>query len=327
MMKWLEKHLRKYAVRNLSLMIIICYGFGYILQSVNPAFLGYLTLNPYAILHGQIWRLFTWILIPPGSSSFIFVLIAMMFYYSLGTSLENVWGTWRYNVYIFSGLIFTIIGSFVTMLLMYVLYGSELNSVTAPVVFSNLAWSFSTYYIMLSIFLAYAATFPDAVVLLMFLLPVKVKWLGIVDAVIIAYDFVRNAASGRWFVCIAIGCSLLNFVLFFLGSRDLRRLRPSEIKRRNDFKRAMNGSGAGAGASARGGQGAAQRIRPNLSSSGVVHRCAICGKTQADDPTLEFRYCSKCEGTYEFCQDHLFSHIHAKNGSAPAPGNWTGPEV
>lgn len=56
-----------------------------------------------------------------------------------------------------------------------------------------------------------------------------------------------------------------------------------------------------------------------MNPRGAVHRCAICGRTELDDPNLEFRYCSKCEGNYEFCQDHLFLHIHAKDGKGPLP--------
>ena len=42
------------------------------------------------------------------------------------------------------------------------------------------------------------------------------------------------------------------------------------------------------------------------------HKCAICGRTELDSPELEFRYCSKCEGNYEYCSDHLFTHEHVR---------------
>lgn len=107
-----ERKFGKYAIRNLSLVLIVCYGCGYLLQMINPAFLQYLYLNPYHIIfHGQIWRLFTWLIVPPSSFDF-FTLLMLYFYYSLGTTLERTWGTYRYNVYIFSGVLFTVVGAF-----------------------------------------------------------------------------------------------------------------------------------------------------------------------------------------------------------------------
>ena len=96
-----EKKFGKYAIRNLSLVLILCYACGYLIQFVNSGFLHYLTLNPYAILHGQVWRLVTWIIVPPDASNLFFVLIMLYFYFSIGTTLENTWGTYRYNLYIF----------------------------------------------------------------------------------------------------------------------------------------------------------------------------------------------------------------------------------
>ena len=114
-----EKKFGKYAIKNLSLTLIMCYAAGYVIELVIPGLFYYLTLNPYAIMRGQIWRLVTWILIPPESSNLFFVLLMLYFYYSLGTSLERTWGTYRYNVYIFSGMLFTIIGSFLMMVYCY----------------------------------------------------------------------------------------------------------------------------------------------------------------------------------------------------------------
>ena len=98
-------------------MLLLCYAVGYIIEAVNIGFLQYLTLNPYAILHGEVWRLVTWILIPPsslgGSMGIFFVCIMLLFYYNIGTTLERTWGTYRYNVYLFSGMLFAVVGSFV----------------------------------------------------------------------------------------------------------------------------------------------------------------------------------------------------------------------
>ena len=101
-----EKKFGKYAVKNLSLVLIICYACGYLIQFTNPYMLNYLYLNPYEIIfRGQIWRLVTWLIVPPSGFDF-FTLLMLYFYYSLGTTLERTWGTYRYNVYIFSGVLF-----------------------------------------------------------------------------------------------------------------------------------------------------------------------------------------------------------------------------
>ena len=113
-----EKKFGKYAIPNLTMILIMCYVAGYVIELMGKAagnnLLGFLTLDPYRILHGQVWRLVTWVIVPPESLD-IFTIIMLFFYYSLGTALERTWGTYRYNVYIFSGMLFTIIGSFLCM--------------------------------------------------------------------------------------------------------------------------------------------------------------------------------------------------------------------
>ena len=107
-----EKKFGKYAIHNLTMVLIMCYVAGYVIELMGSAagnnLLGFLTLDPYRILHGQIWRLVTWVIVPPDSLD-IFTIIMMLFYYNLGTVLERNWGTYRYNVYIFSGMLFTIL--------------------------------------------------------------------------------------------------------------------------------------------------------------------------------------------------------------------------
>ncbi len=271
-----EKRFGKYAISNLSLILILCYVVGYFIELVNADFLLYLTLNPYAILHGQIWRIFTWIIIPPSSLD-PFTIIMLLFYYNIGTSLERTWGTYRYNVYLLSGMLFTVLGSFVWLAIEYFVGG--------PVM--NLSYIyFSTYYINMSIFLAFAATFPEVQVLLMFIIPVKVKWLGILYGLVLVYDFLF---AGSLVTRIAIASSLLSFVIFFFTSRSHIHMSPKQMKRRAEFK---------------------QDIRRN--SRVTKHKCAICGQTEDDDPSLEFRFCSKCNGNYEYCQQHLFTHTHVQ---------------
>jgi len=284
-----EKKFGKYAIRNLSLVLILCYAIGYVIAFIDGKsganILGYLTLNPYAILHGQVWRLFTWILVPPGTLD-PFTIIMLFFYYSIGTSLESAWGTYRYNVYLFSGMLFTILGSFLWMGLEYLFASGEIAPMVAAVHFGIYAGMFSTFYVNMSIYLAYAATFPNAQVLFMMIVPVKVKWLGIIYGAMLAYNFIF---SGSIILRIVIASSLLNFVIFFFTSRNHIHMSPKQMKRRAEFR---------------------QDIRRNAPIT--KHKCAICGQTDQDDVNLEFRFCSKCNGNYEYCQNHLFTHTHVK---------------
>ncbi len=287
----LERKFGKYAISNISLYLILCYACGYLLRLINPMFLNYLTLNPYMILHGQVWRLVTWILVPPSGLD-LFTIIMLYFYYSIGTNLERTWGTFYYNLYLFMGMVFTVIGSFVVMGVSYLpSFGisSLLSENGAQAYFALVAGSFSTYYINMSIFLGFAATFPNVQVLLMFILPIKVKWLGIAYAVLLGVQFIQSGFIGK----IIIGASLLNFVVFFLLTRSNLRMRmsPKQVKRRHEYKREV------------------KKARPVSISK---HKCVVCGKNSEDNPEAEFRFCSKCNGNYEYCQDHLFTHTHVK---------------
>ncbi len=296
-----EKKFGKYAIPHLATLLIICYAAGYIIQLINSEFMYYLTLNPYAILHGQVWRLVTWIIVPPASGNIFLTFIMLYFYWSLGTTLEHIWGTYRFNVYMFSGIFFTIIGSFAAMGLVYLFYGEAwglADPAVASLVFNAGSLFFNTEHINLAIFLAMAATLPDMQVLVMFIVPVKMKWMGIVYAVIAIWQFFTPAQVivGGMLVLdcsifnrAGILASLLNFIVFFLTNKT--RLRsPKQIKRQVVYKREVQHS-----------------TRAN-----AHHKCAICGRTDETNPELEFRYCSKCNGNYEYCQDHLFTHTHVQ---------------
>ena len=279
----LERKFGRFGIPNLTIYMIVCYVIGYALMIVNPGILNWLSLEPAYILRGQVWRLVTWVLYPPSTSGVLWFAIAVLFfYYPIGTSLERTIGTFKYTLYILSGVIFTIFGAFI----LYFLLGGN-------VLVGNV---FSTYYISLSTFLAYAMCYPDMQVLLMFIIPVKMKWMAIFYVVIVVYEMIQYVMAGAWYLVIPIVASLLNFIIFYFGTKDFSRYNPKEIHRRNEFRRAMEPQG---------------RMKSG-SGSVTKHKCAICGRTELDDPNLEFRFCSRCNGNYEYCQDHLFTHTHVK---------------
>lgn len=276
----LERKIGKYAIPNLSLWLVVTYALGYLMMYMTPGIISYLMLEPAMVLRGQVWRLVTWVLIPPSTGNIFFYIIMIMLYYSLGTALERTWGTFRFNVYIFGGMIFTVIGAFVA-------YG--FLSVTGGLTI-GIGYYVTTYYINMAIFLAFAVCFPNMQILLWFIIPVRMKWMAYVYAALTIYDFVTTGAVGR----ISIAAALLNFLIFYLSTRKYQRVSPKEVHRKYVFKTQMRDA------------------EMRHSGSVTKHKCAVCGRTEKDDPTLEFRFCSKCDGNYEYCQDHLFTHEHIK---------------
>ena len=275
----LERKLGRFAIPNLTVYLLVGYVIGFGIVNLMRDMVGYLTLEPALILRGQVWRLISWVLIPP-TDNLISLVFLVLLYYSLGTALERTWGSFRYNVYIFSGLLFTVLAVFGLYAFYYFRYGVEVPLSAVGLIGTN--------YITMSIFLAFAVIYPDMEVMLYFILPIKMKWMALVYVVLAGYDFINGGIGIR----VAIGASLLNFVTFFLSTRNYKRFGPREQARKAKFKKQSS---------------------PHMTyTNGAHHRCAVCGRTELDDPCLEFRFCSKCNGNYEYCQDHLFTHEHVK---------------
>ena len=133
--------------------------------------------------------------------------------------------------------------------------------------------------------MAFAVIYPNVEFRLYFIIPIKAKWMGIVDVVWMSFMFLSSNAAGRT----AILASLLNFLIFFFSTRNYKRVSPKEIHRKQVYRQQM-------------------RQAENITR----HKCAICGRTERDGADLEFRFCSKCDGNYEYCQEHLFTHQHIR---------------
>ncbi len=302
-----EKKFGKYAIPNLTFILIGCYVIGYVMQLINAEFLNFLTLDASKIiLHGQVWRIFSWILVPPESLG-IFTVIMLFFYFSIGTTMERTLGTYKYNVFIFRGMFLTVLASVVCFGICYFfpkamlsVFGEQYREMASAFfeigskedqmeviekVFEQLAPVFSTYYINISIFMAFAIVYPEMQVLLMFVIPIKVKWLGILDLVVMAYTFF----VGDVFTKFSVGAALINIAIFYLTIRNLSHLRPKQVIRRAQY---------------------VQKVQ--TAKIATKHKCAVCGQTEKDNPDLEFRFCSKCNGNYEYCSEHLYTHEHVK---------------
>lgn len=209
----LERRFGKYAVPNLMKYICVIYVVGYLIQMFNPLlYFYYLDLDAEAILHGHIWRIITFIFYPP-STSFLWMIVALFVYYSLGMTLERVWGTFKYNFFYFAGVILLVLAA----ILIYLVTGYSVQLYPT--------------YMTFSIFLAYALTFPDTTFLLYFIIPIKAKWLAIAEVVLYLFYFVALPGLGNK---VAILVSLLNVALFFLLTNQ--RPKNRNIYNMRDFR-------------------------------------------------------------------------------------------
>lgn len=271
----MERKFGKYAIPNLTFWLIGAWILGFIIQYTMPDVQKMLTLEPGLILTGQVWRIISWILIPPPVN-ILFLIFFLSCYYFIGISIEQAIGTFRYNVYLIGGILCSVLASFA-------LYGYY--RIVNGIAVRGIGYYFSTEYITMSLFMAFAVIYPNVEFRLYFILPIKAKWMGIVDAVWMTFMFFVSNAAGRT----AILASLMNFLIFFFSTRNYKRVSPKEIHRKQVYRQQMRQS---------------EHI--------TRHKCAICGRTERDGADLEFRFCSKCEGNYEYCQDHLFTHQHIK---------------
>lgn len=209
----LERRFGKYAVPNLMKYICVIYVVGYLIQMFNPLlYFYYLDLDAEAILHGHIWRIITFIFYPP-STSFLWMIVALFVYYSLGMALERVWGTFKYNFFYFTGVILLVLAA----ILIYLVTGYSVQLYPT--------------YMTFSIFLAYALTFPETTFLLYFIIPIKAKWLAIAEVVLYLFYFVALPGLGNK---VAILVSLLNVALFFLLTNQ--RPKNRNIYNMRDFR-------------------------------------------------------------------------------------------
>ncbi|MBR1456917.1 MAG: hypothetical protein IJ594_07130 [Oscillospiraceae bacterium] len=258
-----------FGIPNLMKYVAIANVVFWVLGAVNPVLLSYLSFDAALVLRGQIWRVVTFALYPPSTGLLAFV--AFYFYYWIGSTLEQYWGTPQFNIYFFTGLILTLLYGF----LVYLIGGVRIV--------------LNAQYVYLSMFFSFAVLFPDMQVLLFFFIPIKIKWLALIDA---AY-FLLEVFSARFPVNLLPVVAVLNFLIFCGG--DLLRMRPRRPAAGTvNFRRE------------------AQRIRREQGQQLYNHKCAVCGRTDKTDPQLEFRYCSRCAGYHCFCQDHINNHIHFK---------------
>ena len=277
---------RNKGIPNLMLYISVGAGLTYFISNMagNAVLYNLFAFNRELILQGQIWRLFTYPLTYSGGN-IVFTLITLICYYSLGRAIENVWGTFRFNLFYLTGI--------VLMDVFCLLFG---GSATA-------------YHLNLSLFLAFATMYPNAGFLLFFIIPVKAWIFALLDIVLMISDVITLTLAGLFPYSLFPFVALLNYFLFF--GKDVLNVIPLSwrINARRLFKKG----------SAKPQQKAKVIPFPSAGNyeatvatpkAPYTHKCVICGKTDVDHPELEFRYCSRCKGYHCYCEDHISNHTH-----------------
>ena len=251
----------------------------------------FIRFYPELILQGQVWRLVTFIFSPlsvgGGFWGPFFFAVTTYFYYWIGSSLERQWGSTRFTVFYGLGVLLNIVVGIVTYLLM-------------PITSNLSGYYFETatmYYVNLSMFFSFATLYPDMQVLLYGIIPLKVKWLAWLDAIFFTYDIFGYLTGHTPLRALLPVIVILNYLIFFwedlmsvLG-RGSERIRYRTSPQTINFKKAQ---------------------KDVKERKGYLHKCAVCGLTDADDPNMEFRYSSKCNGYYCYCMKHINDHTHVQ---------------
>lgn len=289
MLKNLRQRFERFCFRNRNrgipnLMLYICIGTAvvYLFSMVTDSVVLYqwLAFDCDLILHGQIWRLFSYALLD-GSDNILFMALFLMCYYSIGRAMENVWGALRFNLFYLCGL--------VIMDIYCMVFDCDA----------------SAYYLNLSLFLSYATLYPDAQFLILFIIPIKAWVLALVDLLLVLLGLISYPFPMNFFSVLSVA----NYFLFF--GKDVLNVIP--MSWRVNFRRLLRKKDRKKPAAAKpipfpnAGSYEASVAKPKAP---YTHRCTVCGRTDVSDPRLEFRYCSRCNGYYCYCQDHISNHTH-----------------
>jgi hypothetical protein len=253
----LERKIGRYAIPHLITYIVGGMALVWVLSLTRPEILARIDLDMAAVLRGEVWRLVTFLFIPMKSSP-IWVLVNLYFAWWIGSSLEQHWGAFKFNAFYLLGALGTILAA--------VLTGPQTNT-----------------WLNASLFLAFATEFPDVQILLFFILPIRVKWLGILAALGVG----AALAMGDWPMRASIGAAMGNYLLFF-GARWWRVWQDRTVQVRQKARRTA--------------------LRADLPVFGQ-RTCAICGAREADGADIRVCSCPKCGGQPRpLCLEHARSH-------------------
>ena len=278
---------RNKGIPNLMLYISLGCALVYLMTQVTQNTLLYslLVFDRDAILHGQVWRLISYPLtFGYNNNSLLLVAVALFCYYSIGRAIENIWGTLRFNLFYFSGILM--------MDIWCMIFGGRAD----------------VTYLNLSLFLSYATMFPDAQFLLFFIIPVKAWIFALIDLLLVVYGLFAYGFPLNFFSVI----SLANYFLFF--GKDVLNVIPlswrtnaRRLFKKNNYTPKQDRPKVVPFPQP--GSHEASTAKPQAP---YTHKCTVCGRTDVSNPELEFRYCSRCKGYHCYCEEHINNHSHVE---------------
>lgn len=294
---------RDKGIPNLMLYVVLGNAIVYLMSLITENYMLYdlLCFDRRLILQGQVWRLISFVFTSFTPDNLLLMAITFLCYYSMGRAIENLWGTFRFNLFYLSGVV------------MMDIFAMCLGGIRIPI--NGYLMDCSVIYqsmgvtLNLSLFLSYATLYPDAGFLLFFIIPVKAWVFALVDLIltlsqVFSLTYPVNLFPHNLFPLVAIA----NYLLFF--GKDMVNIIP--LSWQTNFRRLF-------------------RKKPKQKSPGktipfpsagsyeasiatvkapYTHRCAVCGRTDVSDPDLEFRYCSRCNGYHCYCIEHISNHEH-----------------
>ena len=271
---------RDKGIPNLMLYISLGTALVYMmsLMTQNWTLYNVLLFDRTSILHGQVWRLISYPLTYYISNP-VLMLVSLFCYYSLGRAMENVWGTFRFNLFYFCGIF---------LMDVYCMIFDCMADAT---------------YLNLSLFLGYATMYPQAQFLLMFIIPVKAWIFALVDLALILMGLFTYSFPYNLFSVISVA----NYFLFF--GKDVLNIIPMSWRAnaRRLVRKDPKSQKPKVIPFTRAGSYEATMTKPQAP---YTHRCTVCGRTDTEFPDLEFRYCSRCNGYHCYCEDHISNHAH-----------------
>ena len=267
-MRWQRRFLQKFekvAIPNITGYWVALQAAAMFMIWGRPDFANQLLLDTQKVMAGEWWRIFTF-LFTPVSLSPIFSLFVLYFYWMMGSALEMNWGTARYNLYLLIGAVMNIGAAFLPVL-------------------AGRNGSGSNYYLMESVFLGFATLYPDFVIRIFFIIPVRIKWLALLTWILLAFQFGAAGVMADFTGMAMVVASIFNYLLFF-RVEIVERIKMGHKQMHRQVRKVARGPAVVAGA---------------------MHRCVACGATERSAPQLEFRYCTTCGGKC-YCLEHLRTH-------------------
>lgn len=269
----LERRFGRCAIPNLTFLLTCAQVIGFMLIWSDVTTWDNLALVISEVAAGQVWRIATFLFLPATMSP-IWLFFALYLFYLMGSTLEAHWGEFRYNVYLAIAYVATVAGACLAP--------------QAPA---------TNVYLGGSVFLAFAYLYPNFEILVFFILPVKIKYLALLEWIAYFVSF----TIGDWMAKAMVLAAVSNFFLFF--GKDIFRT-VVDGKRRMEWN----------------ARRVATRDKP-------FHNCAICGASERTHPKMDFRYCTKCEGSFEYCAEHLPTHEHVVKASPAAVAEAGNPDT